>query len=209
MSKRILCLFLSLLLVIGLAACSGQEEPEPSAPEATPTPAVTEVPEETPSPEPEATPIATPYYPASDLIPVESDIVPGSFEALFSLNPYDARYDQEYEDASSFSMMRQACDDAASRWLNMVNYAYEKALEILPADQAASLREGQEDWLSVLETRVQVIRDNAGSDTEGILTAAREIVLLYRDRAQELCRVIYEATGALPDFPDFDAGPVG
>ena len=131
---------------------------------------------------------------------------PDSFEARFSQNPIDKAYDEEYRQAMSFSMIRQACDTAARRWKAMVEASYNQALAVTTdTGKIAKLKEEQANWEEICENRVQIIREEAPEPNEGLLTAAREIVLLYRDRATELCRVYFDATGELPEFPAEEA----
>ncbi len=196
--KRILCAGLCAALCAALAGCSGTAESS-SAAESSAVSAV--------SSEPEAE--SSRFVPAPDLIPstpeAGSSLAPDSFEALFSQNPIDKKYDEDYSYASSFSMMQQACDDAARNWKNMVDTAYRAALKALPDEEKNALTQEQDDWLSETENRIDVIRQESGDDNEGILSAAKEIVLVYRDRAMELCRLKFEADGTLPEFPDAEA----
>ena len=206
--KRLLCALLALLLCLGmLAACEGQPKPAPT-PEPTVAPTPNPEPTAAPTPEPEA----TPFIPSSDIIPtdpeVETQLIrdPASFEAVFSQNPIDKQYDQDYSQAVSFSMIRMACDSAAKRWKTMVETTYQADLELITdTGENATLREEQAEWEEICENRIQIIRDEADDSNEVLLSAARAIVLVYRDRAKELCQIYFDATGALPEFPAEEA----
>lgn len=204
-AKRSACLLLAGALCLGLAAC-GREEGASSQLDGSSLAEVTPTPTPTPTPEPESSSFA----PAPDLIPpASSSGEEDAFEALFSQNAIDKAYDADYAQATSFSLMLQACDTAARRWKDMADTAYAAALEVCGDDRAAELREEQEKWRAISENRIARIRDEAEDTNEGTLSAAREIVLLYRDRAKALCQEVYQATGALPDFPDTDQGAQG
>lgn len=194
--RKYLCAGLCLALAATMAACSGETEKTPSSSQAESS-AVSVVSSE---PEPES----SRFVPAPDLIPstpeasgVESD----GFEDEFSQNPIDKKYDEDYSYATSFFMMQQACDEAAGQWEAMVDTAYNAALKAAPEEKRDALRQEQQQWQAELSNRIKNIRAEAGESNEGILTAAKQIVLVYRDRAKELCRIKYEADGELPPFP--------
>ncbi|WP_369298522.1 hypothetical protein [uncultured Neglectibacter sp.] len=192
--SRSILLCLALCLVAGFAACQQQNEDNTS----------TSLPPEENSSAVSATPEpeSSHFVPAPDLISTPSGIEEGTFEYAFSQNPIDKKYDADYSLASSLSMMRQACNQAARNWKNMVDVAYAAALEVTPEDDQSALVQQQTEWEMDLDSRIEEIREEAGDSNEGILTSARQVVLLYRDRAMTLCRIKYEADGALPDFPD-------
>lgn len=194
--KKYLCAGLCLALAAAMAGCSGETEKTPSSslPESSAVSAA--------SSEPEAE--SSRFVPAPDLIPSTPDASgaeTGGFEEEFSQNPIDKKYDEDYSYATSFSMMRQACDEAAKRWETMVETAYNAAMEATPEEERYLVRQEQEQWRLELDDRIDTIRAEAGEDNEGILTAAKQIVLLYRDRAMALCRIKYDADGELPEFP--------
>lgn len=198
--KRILACLLCLALCLALAACQDQEEPSPSQEESSASAAPTQEPAPTPSP--------TPFVPAADLIPAET-AEPGTFAYAFSQNPIDKLYDAEYALATSARMMQAACENAAANWQQMVEDSYAAALSAVSASQTASLREEQAAWLQSAEAREITAAANLDpDDDEAILSAAKERVLLYRGRAKELCQLVYDATGSLPDFPDVGTPPV-
>lgn len=195
--KKLLCAGLCLALTAGLAACEKEEEPSSSSSSQPESSAVSPAPSE---PEPES----SRFVPAPDLIPnsgVEED---DPFELVFSQNPIDKKYDADYSVASSFSLMHRACDDAADAWKRMVKTAFQSALEVTAESDREALRAEQNDWEEELSDRLRAIREDAGDGNEGILTAARETVLVYRDRVKALCRIKFEGDGSLPDFPDPD-----
>lgn len=198
--KKYLCAGLCVALAASMAACSGEKElPSSSQPESS---AVSTVSSE---PEPES----SHFVPAPDLIPstpapsvsTGSGVEVSGFEEEFSQNPIDKKYDDDYARATSFSMMRQACDSAAANWKVMVDVAYDAAYEATPEDGRAELQEEQEAWKMELDSTIRQIKEEAGDDNEGALSAGKEIVLLYRERAMELCRIKYDADGTLPEFP--------
>lgn len=191
--KKFLLLALCPALLFGLAACTGgPEQVSSDLPESSLAPVSSEPPAE-----------SAWFVPAKDLIPDSPEEGAEGFEADFSQNPIDKAYDESYAQAMSFSAMRQACDEAAQRWRDMVDLSYDAALELLSGEEREALRDEQSLWLSEIEGRVKKIWEEAGDHNEGILNASKEIVLTYRQRAMELCRVKYEQDGTLPDFPEF------
>lgn len=195
--KRTLCACLGLCLALCLTACEKQEEPAPSS-----SAPVSSVASEVSS-QPEAE--SSHFVPAPDLIPSSSTVgETDPFEEEFSQNPIDKKYDADYSLASSFSMMRQACNEAASRWESMVETAFTGALEVLSEEEQAALLEAQDKWRVKVADDIAAIREENGDSNEGILTSSKQIVLLYRERAKELCRIKYDADGTLPIFPDPD-----
>ncbi len=203
--KRTLCACLGLCTALCLTACEKQEEPAPSS-----SVPVSSAPSEASS-QPEAE--SSRFVPAPDLIPSSSSVgETDPFEEEFSQNPIDKKYDADYSLASSFSMMRQACDEAAGRWESMVETAFTGAMEVLPEEEQSALLEAQDKWRVKAADDIAAIRKENGDSNEGILTSSKQIVLLYRERAKELCRIKYDADGALPIFPDPDEptpAPVG
>lgn len=202
--RKYLCAGLCLAFAAAMAACSGETKtPSSSQSESSAASTIFS--------EPEAE--SSRFVPALDLIPSTPDASGAeadSFEAEFSQNPIDKKYDEDYSYATSFSMMRQACDEAAKQWRDMVETAYNAAMEAIPEEERYLVRQEQEQWQLELDDRIDTIRAEAGEDNESILTAAKQIVLLYRERAMELCRIKYETDGSLPEFPSSDsADPVG
>lgn len=197
--KKYMIAALCLAMAAGLSGCTENTELESSSqPESSAVSEVSSAPEEE---------VSSTFIPANDLISTASEVIDGAtegFEYEFSQNPIDKQYDEDYSLATSFSMMRQACGDAAKRWNNMVDIAYEAALAATPEDERYILIEEQEQWLSDLSIRLDSIRDNADDDNEGILAAEKETVLVYRTRAMELCRIKYELDGTLPNFSTED-----
>lgn len=158
-------------------------------------------------------PESSEFVPAEDLIPSEAPVSGAEdFQALFSQNPIDKQYDADYEVAASFAMMRQACDTAAKSWKNMIDVAYQSALEAASGEQRTRLQEEQSEWAQSIDEEIEQLRADAGDTNEGILESSRQIVLLYRQRAMELCRVKYDIDGELPPFesaPEDDGTPQG
>ncbi len=64
----------------------------------------------------------------------------------------------------------------------------------------------EQDWDANLDGEIEKIRAEAEErgTNEASLSAAKEIVLLYRRRVMALCEVKFEAGGALPAFPEGD-----
>ncbi len=192
-SKKWLSAALCLTLAAGLAACS--KEPEvPSSSEPISSQAVSSEPV---SSEPES----SWFVPAPDLIPDGPGEGAEGFEAAFSQNPIDKAYDAAYEEATTFSMMRRACDDAAASWKAMVKTAYQAAAQTMSEEEQTTLRQEQDSWDHDLNRKITEIEEKAGDGNQGILEAARQTVLLYRQRVKELCQIKYEADGELPEFP--------
>lgn len=202
--KKIFLICAALCLALCFTACEEAEEVSTSIPEES-----SEVSSSQPESEPEEE--SSHFVPAPDLISTPDNVEEGSFEDLFSQNPIDKKYDGDYSMAMSFSMMRQACDVAARNWKNMVDIAYQAAMAAVPESDQIELRKDQTDWEIALDGRIDAIREKAGDSNDGILASAKEIVLLYRERARELCKIKFDADGTLPEFldPEQDTGAVG
>lgn len=191
-AKRLFTVLGALALVLSLAACEKESGPESTAlPESS---AVSTAP--TPQPEPES----SWFIPADDLIPDGVEEGTEGFEGLFSQNPIDKKYDADYARAMSFSPMLQACDEATASWEKMMDTAFQAALDTLSGQERDSLQEDQDIWERNAAQQTETAESEAGSDNTAILTAAKEKVLLYRERAKELCQIVYEASGAMPEF---------
>ena len=196
--KRIFLLCLALCLAGSLCLClTGCEETKEVS---------TSLPEESSeivSSEPESEPEESSHFvPAPDLISTPDDIEEGSFEDLFSQNPIDKKYDKDYSLAMSFSTLRQACDVAARNWKNMVDAAYQAAMEVASEEDQAALKQTQTQWEMELDGQIDAIREAADDSNDGILASAKQIVLLYRERAKELCKIKFDIDGTLPEFID-------
>ncbi len=194
--QKLLYAGLCLCLLCGLCACEQEKEESSSRPESSQISSI--------AVSSEAEPESSRFVPAEDLIPdppEEGD----PFEDEFSQNPIDKKYDSDYSLASSFSMMRQACNEAARNWRGMVDTAFRTVLQSTPAEEKDALQAEQDRWEEELDGRIEAIRKEAGDGNEGELTAARAVVLLYRDRARELCKIEFDRSGKLPDFPDLDS----
>lgn len=101
--------------------------------------------------------------------------------------------------ASSSSLVLQAYDTAAGFWQDVIDTAYAQAEEALSTDEYAVVQQEQGDWEAALEPAVQEIRAQHGEDE---MAAASAVVDFYKERAKSLCQSIYNATGALPQFPN-------
>ena len=159
-----------------------REQPEETggAPVVVTTPEV--IPTPAPTPEPE-----------SSAAPAEG------FEAEFAANPIDQRLEEDLMMASSSSLVLQAYDTAAGFWQDVIDTAYAQAEEALSTDEYAVVQQEQGDWEAALEPAVQEIRAQHGEDE---MAAASAVVDFYKERAKSLCQSIYNATGALPQFPN-------
>lgn len=202
--KRWLSAALCAAMILNLAACEQKE---------TPSGVSSQVPAPSSSAPESSAPESSEFVPSEDLIPSEA---PSSgaedFQTAFSQNPIDKQYDDDYAVASSFSMMREACDTAAKSWKNMIDTAFRAALDTLTGDDRTALQDEQNQWADELDQKVEQLRADAGDTNDGILESSRQIVLLYRERAMELCKVVYDATGELPAFetsPEDDGTPKG
>lgn len=199
--KKIILLCLAVCLCFCLIGCEETEDVSTSVPEES-----SEFVSSEPAPESEPAEESSHFVPAPDLISNPDNIEEGSFEDLFSQNPIDKKYDSDYSMAMSFSMMRQACDVAARNWKNMVDAAYQAAMAATPESGKIALQKDQTDWEIALDGRIDAIREKADDSNDGILASSKEIVLLYRDRAKELCKIKFDADGTLPEFIDPNEG---
>lgn len=203
--KKYLFAALCLTAAISLAACGSETDDITESSSQVESSAVSAV-----SSQPE---VSSTFIPADDLISTAPEVTDGAtegFEYEFSQNIIDKQYDEDYSMATSYSMMRQACGDATDRWENMIEIAYAAAVEATPEDEQHTVIEQHQQWLAELDDKLDEIHKNAGDDNEGILTAEKEIVLLYREHAKELCKIKYDIDGTLPDFPtDEEMTPLG
>ena len=194
---RLACLVLCAGLLLAASACSQQDSSQASTvsessveSEATPTPEPTEAPTPEPStPTPAPTPSPEP----------ESSPAAGDFEAAFADNPIDAQLEEDLSFASSNALVQQAYSSAVDRWETLIQTAYAQAEEALSTDEYAVVQQEQGDWEAALEPAVQEIRAQHGEDE---MAAASAVVDFYKERAKSLCQSIYNATGALPQFPN-------
>ena len=200
MKRRWLLLVLCAALLLGAAGCSqtGEESssqistPSSSAVESEPTP------NPTPSPTPSPSPSPTPEP--------ESSALSGEFEEAFADNPIDQKLEEDLAAASSTGLVLQAYNQAASLWQQLIQTAYEQAGEVLSTDSYALVQQEQGDWEAGLDPELQNIRAQHGEDE---MSAAKDIVNYYKDRAKALCQAVYDATGQLPEFPSTSQEGVG
>ena len=108
--------------------------------------------------------------------------------------------------ASSSGLVLQAYNQAASLWQQLIQTAYEQAGEVLSTDSYALVQQEQGDWEAGLDPELQNIRAQHGEDE---MSAAKDIVNYYKDRAKALCQAVYDATGQLPEFPSTSQEGVG
>ncbi len=187
-------------LALGLTACgeektvssSAASAPVSSAAEATPTPEPT--PEPTPKPTPTPAPTATPTPEPESSLPV------GDFDTEFEENPIDQQYQESLSLATSYTIMQQACDQAAANWKRMIDVAYDTAQRALSGEDLEQVQAEQEQWEAELDGKVDALRALSGDSPDSAITTAQEIVGLYRQRARELCQACYQVTGQMPDF---------
>ena len=123
-----------------------------------------------------------------------------NFQKAFAGNAIDSQFELEYSRSTSATLMVQACNDAAQRWKNMIDVAYQSVLDLSDDGQRESVKETQDQWAAVLDQKLQEIRDDAGDGADAPLEIARGAMLLYRERAAELCSIQYANDGTLPSF---------
>lgn len=212
--NRIFCSIFCAFLLLGSAACSRQiaetpsssqaQESVSSAPQETPTPAPTQEPDSTPSLSQAEDPNwsgsitsgeegTTEYLP-----PIETE--DEQFQKAFAGNAIDSQFELEYSTSTSLTLMSQACNHAAERWKLMIDIVYQEVLELAGEDDRNSIKSAQEEWAAGVGGRLQEIRDAAQEASGGALEAARSTMLLYRERAVQLCELQYSLNGTLPDF---------
>ena len=150
-------------------------------------------------PEPKKEQPAPQAKPAQEPARAQSAAPAEGFEAEFAANPIDQRLEEDLMMASSSSLVLQAYDTAAGFWQDVIDTAYAQAGEALSTDEYAVVQQEQGDWEAALEPAVQEIRSQHGEDE---MAAASAVVDFYKERAKSLCQSIYNATGALPQFPN-------
>ena len=208
MKQRIQALVLCAVLGLSLTACT-QETSESQTQvstssqnlvesQASPSPTPTPTPSPTPTPAPTATPAPTQE-------PVSSQPA-GDFDALFAENPIYDRLEEDLLDASSTTRIQQAYDNAIRLWQQLIDTAYSDSQQVCPAEEAAQIQQEQEEWESSLDGEIETIRQDYSAEP---LSAYPGILELYRQRAEDLCRAVYNATGELPAFPDTSGTAAG
>lgn len=201
---RVLALALCAGLALCLPGCQEKEAPSSSSAASAAQSAVESAPAATPTPTPAPTPTPTPAPTASPA--AESAAPAGDFDAAFAQNPIYAQLEADLELASSNALIQQAYDKAAKSWQTVIVTAYEESQQVCSQDVAEQVRQEQEDWENTLDEEIQTIRSDYGNDA----TVYAPVVLeLYRQRAEDLCRAVFEATGELPAFPEAGAQPAG
>ena len=208
MKQRIQALVLCAVLGLSLTACT-QETSESQTQvstssqnlvesQASPSPTPTPTPSPTPTPAPTATPAPTQE-------PVSSQPA-GDFDALFAENPIYDRLEEDLLDASSTTRIQQAYDNAIRLWQQLIDTAYSDSQQVCPAEEAAQIQQEQEAWESSLDGEIETIRQDYSAEP---LSAYPVILELYRQRAEDLCRAVYNAIGELPAFPDTSGTAAG
>lgn len=198
---RTICLALCAGLLLTAGACAQTQE-ESSSQVSTPSVSVVEN-EPTPTPTPTPTPSPTPTVePTQEPTPAPA----GDFEAAFEENPIDAALEEDMMYATSNSLILRAYDNAASRWLKVIDTAYADGEAALTGDALTQFQEEQASWKGSLDSDIQAIRDENSQDG---LASAEAVMNHYRDRAKALCQTVYQATGSLPEFPSASQEPLG
>jgi hypothetical protein len=193
---RMMCLALCAGLLLTAGACAQTQE-ESSSQISTPSVSVVEN-EPTPTPTPTPTPSPTPTVePTQEPTPAPA----GDFEAAFEENPIDAALEEDMMYATSTSLISRAYDNAANRWLKVIDTACATGEATLPKDVLTQFLEEQAAWEASLDSDIQAIRDENSEDG---LASAEAVMNHYRDRAKALCQTVYEATGNMPEFPSTD-----
>lgn len=123
------------------------------------------------------------------------------FEALFSQNPIDLKFDSDMAIASTENRMIQACDAAAKSWQDMIDTSYRAALEAADGEKQAVLQAEQVQWADNLDAEIAKLQEATDDTQAGALETAQQIVQIYRDRVKELCKSVFDDTGSLPEFP--------
>lgn len=190
------------LLALSLWGCGGGALPSSSLPESSAPASSGPVSSVLESSDPQTE--SSWFTPAADLIPDASPQGTGDFEDVFSQNPIDKQYDADYGKALSFAMMMDACQTAQDRWKAMVDTALADAIAALPQEEGFALRAEQDRWEQNAEKQLDAQKEESGN--EAVLSAAKEAVLLYRQRAMELFRVRFDLDGTLPQFPEETSG---
>ena len=96
--------------------------------------------------------------------------------------------------------MVQACNDAAQRWKNMIDVAYQSVLDLSDDSQRESVKETQDQWAAVLDQKLQEIRYDAGDGADALWKSPGAPCCSTGERAAELCSIQYAIDGTLPSF---------
>ena len=206
MKKIIFSIMICVFAFVCLTACGIKQTNESSAAEesnvsenmatAEPTPVPTAEP--TPAPEEEALPTPAPedisHYSSLPAPETGSD----AFIEEFMVNPIDAQYDEDMDNAASGSAMIDACNTASDSWKNQIDSVYMLILENADKDTAEKVKAEQEEWVNNQNDQLREIRENVNKeDAMAAVTASENIMLYYRSRAIDLCAVLYEIEGQI------------
>lgn len=204
---KLLSLTLCAALLLITAACS-QEEKDMSSQVSTPSVSAVESEESlssqpTPTPTPSPSPSPTPETESSSSL--ESSQAAGDFDGEFAANPIDAKLEEDLLIASSTTLIQQAYDAAAQSWQTLIRTAYDDALDVCPEEEVVEIEQEQSDWELNLDTQLSQIRE----EQEDTISASKAVVDYYRQRAETLCRAVFEASGKMPQFPSVDGEVLG
>lgn len=204
---KLLSLTLCAALLLTTAACS-QEEKDMSSQVSTPSVSAVESEESlssqpTPTPTPSPSPSPTPETESSSSL--ESSQAAGDFDGEFAANPIDAKLEEDLLIASSTTLIQQAYDTAAQSWQTLIRTAYDDSLDVCPEEEVVEIEQEQSDWELNLDTQLSQIRE----EQEDTISASKAVVDYYRQRAETLCRAVFEASGKMPQFPSVDGEVLG
>jgi len=120
-----------------------------------------------------------------------------AFLEKFNANSLDSAYEEELETAFSAKQWVEISQKYADFWLKEIDNAYKCLL--VEADDTASIKSEQANWLTSCENKKHDIETQAGAEGGSLssFTAANEIMLLYRERAAALYEQLYAYD---PDF---------
>lgn len=133
------------------------------------------------------------------------------FKEDFKQNDIDKSYAESAGGTYSVTEMKQLISDTVEKWKSYIDVVYAQALETASSDtEKETIKSEQEKWVSEIDGKIEEISTSAqGGGSQASLDASAKIMSLYRDRAAELCNIVYTNTGSIPSFDDVEAGPQG
>lgn len=200
--RKLVCIVCAAALALSFAACR-QTAPEASISEDTAQSAeITPAPEVTPAPEEDVLP--TPAPEGEEAEETHRNVLPApengseAFRKAFEVNPVDAQYASDLENAGSVANIIAACNTASESWREQIDSVYAQILERGDDKTVEQVTEDQSHWINEQSNELQAIRDSVSEDDPlAAITVAESIMLYYRTRAIDLCAALYEIDGKL------------
>lgn len=121
------------------------------------------------------------------------------FQSLFLKNPIDEKFNTEFDNATSTSLLGDIIYDATESWKQMVSVAYDAALESSATDERHEEVKNlyNNTYLTSMQSGLTDAEALAESDA---VSGALATMNQYRTCAAQLCNLKYENDQTLPSF---------